>query len=83
MDAERAELYWKWVARAGVALMLLLANALLVIAVANLSDAFDAIDNVGEAAESLKRTSDTLDALAIELGEDAKRVVNTVERAGG
>ena len=82
MDAERAELYWKWGVRAGVALLLLLANALLVILVVNASDAFTSLDRVGEASKSLKRTAESLDLLALELGEDFERVTSTVERAG-
>ena len=82
MDAERAELYWKWGVRAGVALLLLLANTLLVILVVNASDAFASLDRVGEASKSLKRTAESLDLLALELGEDFERVTSTVERAG-
>lgn len=82
MDAERAELYWKWSVRAGVALLLLLANALLVMVIVNASDFFDAMERVGESAESLKQTSNTLNALAAELGKDAERITSTLEQAG-
>ena len=82
MDAERAELYWKWGVRAGVALLLLLANVLLVILVVNASDAFASLDRVGEASKSLKRTAESVDLLALELSEDFERVTSTVERAG-
>lgn len=83
MDAERAELYWKWGLRAGLALLLLLANALLALAIVNASDAFDSLDRVGEAAMSLKRAAESIDLLAMELGEDAERVTSAVEQAGG
>lgn len=82
MDAERAELYWKWGVRAGVALLLLLANALLVMSIVNASGFFDTMDRVGELAESLKQTSDTLDALAADIGDDADRITSAIERAG-
>ena len=82
MDAERAELYWKWVLRAGLALLLLLANVLLVILVVNASDTFASLDRVGETSKSIKRTAETLDMLALELVGDFVRVANTVERAG-
>lgn len=82
MDFERAELYWKWGVRAGVALMLLLANVLLAMVIANASDAFDAMDKVGESAAALKRTAESMDALAADIGEDADRLTSAVERAG-
>ena len=82
MDAEQAELYWKWTLRGGVGLLLLLANVLLVLVIVNVSDAFDALDRVGEAADTLERTAGSVDALAAELKEDAERVTNTLEQAG-
>ena len=82
MDAERAELYWKWGVRAGVALLLLLANALLAILVFNASDAFDAMDRVGETADALEHASGSFSLLAGALEEDAERITNTLERAG-
>ena len=82
MDAEQAELYWKWTLRGGVGLLLLLANALLALVIVNASDAFDAMDRVGGAAESLETAADTIDVLAAELGEDAERVTGAIESAG-
>lgn len=82
MDAERADLYWKWGARAGLALLLLLANALLVTLIVNVSGAFDAMDRVGETAESLRQTSDAIDVLAAELEADVERITDTLEQAG-
>ena len=82
MDAEQAELYWKWGVRAAIALLLLMANALLLMVVVNAAEMFDTVDRIGEASKSLKRTSESLDMLALELGEDFERVASTVERAG-
>ena len=82
MKAEEVEMYWKWGVRAGLALLLLLANLLLAVLVFNASDAFDAMDRVGEAADTLEKTAETLDVLALELEEDAGRVTNTLEQAG-
>ena len=82
MDAERAELYWKWGVRAGLALLLLLANVLLAMLIVNASDAFASMDRVGEASKSLKRSAESLDLLALELVDDFERVASTVERAG-
>lgn len=83
MDAERAELYWKWGVKASVALTVLLVNVLLLMVIANASDAFGAMDRLGEAAESLKQTSEAIDVLVADLGEDAERITSTLERVGG
>ena len=81
MDAEQAELYWKWGVRGGLALLLLLANVLVVVLIFNASDAFDALDRVGEAADALEATAGTMDVLATELVDDAERVTSTLEQA--
>lgn len=81
MDSERAELCWKWGVRGGLALLLLLANALLAALIFNASAAFDAIDKVGEAADALEATAGAMDALATELVDDAERVTSTLEQA--
>ncbi len=82
LSDEAADLYWKWLLRGGVALLLLLANVLLALVIINVSDAFETIDRIGETAESLEIVADTIDALAVQLGENAERVVSTVESAG-
>ena len=82
MDAERAELYWKWGVRGGLALLLLLANVLLAALILNASDAFDSLDRVGGAADALEETAKKLDVLATELVDDAERVTSTLEQAG-
>ena len=81
-NSEQAELYWKWGVRGGLALLLLLANTLLVVVILNASDAFDAIDRVGGASKALEVTAVKLDALTTKLVDDAERVTSTMEQAG-
>lgn len=92
-----AELIWKWLVRSLLALLLLLANALLVIAILNAPRLFIATDELrqtarslqynanalGDAAENVSNEVTRIRAVFGQAGEDFTRASRALERAGG
>ncbi len=91
-----AELIWKWLVRSLLALLLLLANALLVIAILNAPRMFSAADELRQTARSLQYNANALgdaaDSVSSQVGharitldqagEDFTRASRALERAG-
>lgn len=91
-----AELIWKWLVRSLLAMLLLLANALLVIAILNAPRMFSAADELRQTARSLQYNANALGDAADsvssqvgharivfgQMGEDFTRASRALERAG-
>lgn len=77
-----AESLWKWSVRALLALLLILANALLVIMIVNYSKVFDSVDELGSAAQSLRHNAGVIGAAAENIGVEVGSAADALERAG-
>lgn len=77
-----AESLWKWSVRALLALLLILANALLVIMIVNSANVFDSVDDLGGAAQSLRHNAGVIGAAAENIGKEVGSAADTLERAG-
>ncbi len=77
-----AESLWKWSVRALLALLLILANALLVIMIVNSANVFSAVADLGGAAQSLRHNAGVIGAAAENIGKEVGSAADTLERAG-
>lgn len=77
-----AELIWKWLLRSLLALMLLLANALLVIAILNAPRLFSATDELRQTARSLQYNANALGDAAETVSNEVSRIRIVFDQAG-